>query len=79
VQNHTIGRHLMQDVLDRAATRHVLGVRLVHASYHTRALSLYAKLGFTVRDCMARMTGEPLARAGAFLSSCATGSCFAGV
>jgi predicted N-acetyltransferase YhbS len=33
VQNHTIGRHLMQDVLDRAATRHVLGVRLVHASY----------------------------------------------
>jgi predicted N-acetyltransferase YhbS len=61
VQNRTIGRHLMQDVLDRAATRRSLGVRLVHAAYHIRALSLYAKLGFTVRDCLARMTGTPLA------------------
>lgn len=60
VQNHAIGRQLMQDVLDRAAARHALGVRLVHASYHTRALSLYAKMGFIVRDFMARMTGEPL-------------------
>jgi hypothetical protein len=36
-------------------------VRLVHAAYHTRALSLYAKLGFIVRDFMARMSGAPLA------------------
>jgi GNAT superfamily N-acetyltransferase len=61
VQNRTIGRHLMQDVLDRVAARRHLGVRLVHAAYHTRALSLYAKLGFTVRDLVARMTGVPLA------------------
>ena len=61
VQNHTIGRHLMQDVLDRAAARHYPGVRLVLASYHARALSLYAKLGFTVRDVIARVTGAPLA------------------
>jgi predicted N-acetyltransferase YhbS len=62
VQNQTIGRHLMQAVLDRVATRGFLGVRLVHAAYHTRALCLYAKLGFTVRDFVARVTGAtPLA------------------
>jgi predicted N-acetyltransferase YhbS len=61
VQNRTIGRHLMQAALDRVAARRYLGVRLVHAAYHTRALSLYAKLGFTVRDLIARMTGMPLA------------------
>jgi predicted N-acetyltransferase YhbS len=61
VQNRTIGRRLMQDVLERVAARRGLGVRLVHASYHTRALSLYAKLGFVVRDVIARVTGAPLA------------------
>lgn len=57
VQNRAIGRHLMQAVLDRADARQGLGVRLVHASYHTRALSLYAKMGFVVRDILARVTG----------------------
>jgi GNAT superfamily N-acetyltransferase len=61
VQNRSIGRHLMQDVLDRVATQHRLGVRLVHAAYHTRALSLYTKMGFVVRDFVAKMTGTPLA------------------
>jgi predicted N-acetyltransferase YhbS len=61
MQNRTIGRHLMQAVLDRVATQRYLGVRLVHAAYHTRALSLYAKLGFSVRDFFARVTGAPLA------------------
>ncbi len=62
VQNRAIGRHLMQAVLDRVEARHGLGVRLVLAGYHARALSLYAKLGFTVRDVLARVTGSPLAR-----------------
>ena len=61
VQNRSIGRHLMQDVLDRVTTQRRLGVRLVHAAYHTRALSLYAKMGFAVRDFVAKMTGTPLA------------------
>jgi predicted N-acetyltransferase YhbS len=59
VQNRAIGRHLMQDVLDRVTARRYPGVRLVHASYHTRALSLYAKLGFMVRDFLARVSGVP--------------------
>jgi len=60
VQNRSIGRRLMQDVLDRAATQRSLGVRLVHAAYHTRALCLYAKMGFAARDLVAKVTGAPL-------------------
>ena len=61
-QNRAIGRRLMQDVLDRVTSQDRLGVRLVHASYHTRALSLYAKMGFAVRDMIARVAGAPMAR-----------------
>ncbi len=60
VQNRAIGRRLMQDVVDRVDTQDRLGVRLVHAAYHTRALSLYAKMGFAVRDVIAKVTGSPL-------------------
>lgn len=60
VQNRSIGRRLMQDVLDRVATQRCLGVRLVHAAYHTRALCLYAKMGFAARDLVAKVTGAPL-------------------
>ena len=38
-----------------------LGGRNHRNTHHTRALSLYAKLGFTVRDFVARVTGAPLA------------------
>src|SRR5262249_16703433 len=62
VQNRTIGRHLMQDVLDRAAARPSLGGRLRLASFHAPPLRFYAQLGFTVRDIIARVTGTPLAR-----------------
>ncbi len=61
VQNRSIGRHLMQDVLDRASRQSPLGVRLMHAAYHTRALSLYAKMGFAARDIVAKVTGTPTA------------------
>jgi len=36
VQNRTIGRHLMQDVIERADARHSLGVRLVLARSEER-------------------------------------------
>jgi GNAT superfamily N-acetyltransferase len=60
VQNRAIGRHLMHAVLERAKAQHFQGVRLLHATYHTRALSLYAKCGFVVRDLVAKVTGGPL-------------------
>jgi hypothetical protein len=36
-------------------------MRLVHAAYHLRALSPYAKLGFAMRYLVAKVTGAPLA------------------
>src|SRR3984893_1534660 len=61
VQNQSIGRSLMQAVLDRAAERKFLGVTLLQASFHNRSLSLYAKLGFVVREFMSVMQGPPIA------------------
>jgi predicted N-acetyltransferase YhbS len=59
-QDARIGRTLMGAMLDRAAQRGVPGVRLVQISYHNRSISLYAKLGFDVRETFAAMYGEPL-------------------
>src|SRR5262245_32517149 len=60
VQNSGIGRRLMEALLDRAAQRRLPGVRLVQSAYHNRSLSLYAKLGFTIREPLALMQGLPL-------------------
>jgi predicted N-acetyltransferase YhbS len=60
VQDRGVGRRLMRDVLDRAVARQVAGVRLVQAAYHGRSLSLYAKLGFEVREPLACLQGRPL-------------------
>jgi GNAT superfamily N-acetyltransferase len=59
VQNHGVGRALMQDVMRRGEQRGAPGIRLLQAGYHTRSLSLYAKLGFQVRDLLACMQGTP--------------------
>jgi len=57
-QNHSAGRQMMQAVMSRAAEREFVGVRLVQAAYHNRSLSLYAKLGFVVREPLACMQGS---------------------
>jgi len=57
-QDARIGRALMDAMLARAAERRAAGVRLVQISYHNRSLSLYAKLGFDVRETFAAMHGE---------------------
>jgi GNAT superfamily N-acetyltransferase len=59
VQDHRVGRVLMEDVLRQAADRNAPEVRLVQAAYHNRSLSLYAKPGFQVRDLLACMQGTP--------------------
>ncbi len=59
-QDRGVGRALMESMLERAAERHAAGVRLLQISYHNRSLSLYAKLGFDVRETFAAMYGEPL-------------------
>jgi GNAT superfamily N-acetyltransferase len=54
-----IGRRLMQAVLDEAKSRGVGQVRLVQDSFNLRSLSLYASLGFNVREPLALMRPVP--------------------
>src|SRR5437763_11836334 len=58
VQNRSLGRRLMDAVDARAAAKRFAGVRLIQAGYHTRSLSLYAKLGYDVREHLACMQGS---------------------
>jgi hypothetical protein len=50
----------MNNVLERARAQRFVGVRLVQAAYHDRSLSLYAKLGFVVREPLATLQGQAL-------------------
>lgn len=60
VQNAQIGRRLMEAALERAAGQGKPGVRLVQAAFHNRSLSLYAKLGFEVREPLSNLQGPPI-------------------
>ncbi len=62
VQNRGAGRLLMQAVLDRATERRSAGVRLIQAAFHSRSLSLYASLGFDIREPLSCMQGRTLQR-----------------
>jgi predicted N-acetyltransferase YhbS len=57
VQNRCVGRRLMENTHERASEKKFPGVRLIQAGYHTRSLSLYAKLGYEVREPLACMQG----------------------
>lgn len=58
VQNRGAGRVLMTAVMDRARDRGKAGIRLVQAAFHNRSLSLYASLGFDVREPLSCMQGR---------------------
>ena len=60
VQNGSVGRKLMEDVIRRADEKQTLSVRLVQAAYHNRSLSLYAKLGFDIVEPLSNIQGSPL-------------------
>ena len=62
VQNRGIGKKLMESALHRARERGASGVRLVQAAFHNRSLSLYASLGFNVREPLSCMQGRTLQR-----------------
>jgi GNAT superfamily N-acetyltransferase len=59
-QNVAVGRRLMEDVLQRARERGIVGVRLVQAAYHNRSLALYTKLGFDTREPLSNLQGEAI-------------------
>lgn len=58
-QNEGVGRELMLAVMRRSAKIGAAGIRLVQAAYHTRSLSLYAKLGFEPREPLTNFQGTP--------------------
>jgi predicted N-acetyltransferase YhbS len=60
VQNHAVGRQMMNHMLDRVVAHGGPGVRLVQTAYHNRSLSLYAKLGFEIREPLSVIIGTPL-------------------
>jgi GNAT superfamily N-acetyltransferase len=59
-QNRSVGRLLMEAVMQRARERNFPGIRLLQAAFHNRSLSLYTKLGFAVREPISTMQGPPI-------------------
>ncbi len=55
------GRTLMEALLQRSCDRGAAGTRLVQTAYNYRSLSLYAKLGFAVREPLSVFSGTPQA------------------
>jgi GNAT superfamily N-acetyltransferase len=62
MQNRGIGRLPTKSMIDRVTERKLPGVRLLQSTLHNRSLSLYAKLGFGVREPLAVMAEFPLKR-----------------
>src|SRR3954447_27019037 len=62
VQNRSVGRMLMQAVIDRVYERSFPGVRLVQAAFDSRSLSLYTKLGFDAREPLSVVQGGPIGK-----------------
>lgn len=58
VQNLGVGRNLMGNVMERSSQKGAAGVRLVQAAFHNRSLSLYASLGFDIREPLSCMQGR---------------------
>jgi ribosomal protein S18 acetylase RimI-like enzyme len=59
-QNKGAGRHLMNNVIERAQNNNFSAIRLLQASYHNRSLALYASLGFEAREPISNMQGKPV-------------------
>lgn len=57
IQASGIGRRLMEAVIERG--RDARGIRLVQAAFNTRSMSLYASLGFDIKEPLALMAGKP--------------------
>lgn len=57
-QNRGVGRALMEAVMRRSEEKGLAGIRLVQAAFHSRSMSLYAKLGFLIREPLVVMQGR---------------------
>ncbi len=57
VQSRGTGRKLMQAVIERG--QNAAGIRLLQDAFNTKSMSLYASLGFDIKEPIALMTGKP--------------------
>ena len=57
VQNSSIGKMLMQDVIRRSEEQGKSSTRLLQAAYHNRSLALYTKLGFNTVEPLSAVNG----------------------
>ena len=62
-QGQGVGRALMQNVMDYAQHNNIKQVRLMQDSFNVASLSLYASMGFDVKDSVALMQAAPAAEA----------------
>src|SRR3954447_16182818 len=60
-QNAGVGRTLMEAALEHGAE--AIGIRLLQDAFHMRSLSLYASLGFVVKEPVVVVQGTPLSDA----------------
>jgi predicted N-acetyltransferase YhbS len=58
-QGHSIGRAMMQHLIDYSRQRGFERIRLLQEAYNTSSLSLYASLGFDVKDAIVFMQAAP--------------------
>jgi len=63
LQNTSVGRALMEAVMQRARQRGFVGIRLLQDGYHSRSLALYSKLGFDAREYTACLQGPAIGKA----------------
>lgn len=56
-QDRGVGRQLMEYAIQRSEVMGKKGMRLTQAAYHSRSLSLYAKLGFDPRESLCVVQG----------------------
>lgn len=59
VQAKGVGRRLMEAVIERGQAEGAVGIRLVQDAFNRTSLSLYASLGFDVKEPLALMRGKP--------------------
>jgi predicted N-acetyltransferase YhbS len=62
-QGQGVGRALMQNVMDHAQHNNIEQVRLFHDSFNLASLSLYASMGFDMKDSVALMQATPATEA----------------
>jgi len=62
VQNSTIGRQLMANVIEHAEAKGFSSIRLVQAAFHNRSLALYTKLGFNTVEPLSVMQGPAIGK-----------------